>query len=65
LLGSGVIGFMLCSTAGPKVDFKHPKNPIDDSKNANKKLQPLKFYTKEVSRPFFFVMKALMWLRSV
>jgi spermidine synthase len=43
---------MLCSTAGPKVDFKHPKNPIDDSKNANKKLQPLKFYTKEVSRPF-------------
>ena len=26
---SGVIGFMLCSTEGPAVDFKHPANPID------------------------------------
>ncbi|OVA03733.1 Spermidine/spermine synthases family [Macleaya cordata] len=27
---SGVIGFMLCSTEGPPVDFKHPVNPIDE-----------------------------------
>ncbi|GAQ81179.1 spermidine synthase [Klebsormidium nitens] len=50
---SGIIGFMLCSTAGPKVDFKHPKNPIDDSKNANKNLQPLKYYTKELHTAAF------------
>lgn len=41
---SGVIGFMLCSTEGPDVDFKHPVNPIDDSKSSG----PLKFYNAEV-----------------
>ncbi|KAL8550482.1 hypothetical protein ACS0TY_009054 [Phlomoides rotata] len=40
---SGVIGFMLCSTEGPPVDFKRPVNPIDDSH-----LKPLKFYNTEV-----------------
>ena len=41
---SGVIGFMLCSTEGTPVDFKHPVNPIDDSKSD----RPLKFYNSEV-----------------
>lgn len=42
-----MIGFMLCSTEGPSVDFKHPVNPIDenDSQHAGR---PLKFYNSEV-----------------
>ncbi|KAM5566743.1 spermidine synthase [Rosa sericea] len=47
---SGVIGFMLCSTEGPSVDFKHPVNPIaenDDSKD------PLKFYNSEIHTAAF------------
>lgn len=43
---SGVIGFMLCSTEGPAVDFKHPVNPIDA--NDSQKSRPLKFYNSEV-----------------
>lgn len=42
---SGVIGFMLCSTEGPPVDFKHPVNPIDVH---DKSKRPLKFYNSEV-----------------
>lgn len=46
---SGVIGFMLCSTEGPPVDFKHPVNPIDaDDSNCNSSKGPLKFYNSEV-----------------
>lgn len=44
---SGVIGFMLCSTEGPPVDFKHPVNPIDESES-QKSVRPLKFYNSEV-----------------
>ena len=43
---SGVIGFMLCSTEGPHVDFKVPVNPLDDS--SSKSNGPLKFYNAEV-----------------
>ncbi|XP_049386665.1 spermidine synthase, partial [Solanum stenotomum] len=40
---SGMIGFMLCSTEGPAVDFKNPINPIDDESPV-KTIEPLKFY---------------------
>ncbi|KAL1804425.1 hypothetical protein DCAR_0936075 [Daucus carota subsp. sativus] len=46
---SGVIGFMLCSTEGTPVDFKHPVNPIDDSKSD----RPLKFYNSEIHEAAF------------
>ncbi|KAI3988733.1 hypothetical protein MKX01_001505 [Papaver californicum] len=45
---SGVIGFMLCSTEGPAVDFKHPVNPIDENGTHCKAKGPLKFYNPEV-----------------
>ncbi|OAY34570.1 spermidine synthase [Manihot esculenta] len=48
---SGVIGFMLCSTEGPPVDFKHPVNAIDayDGKSTT----PLKFYNSEIHTAAF------------
>ncbi|OVA07614.1 Spermidine/spermine synthases family [Macleaya cordata] len=46
----GVIGFMLCSTAGPPVDFKHPVNPIDDDDSQK---APLKFYNKQIHSAAF------------
>nr|ACZ73829.1 spermidine synthase [Olea europaea] len=50
---SGVIGFMLCSTEGPAVDFKHPINPIDaDCSHVNTK-RPLKFYNSEMHSAAF------------
>ncbi|PQM40958.1 spermidine synthase [Prunus yedoensis var. nudiflora] len=48
---SGVIGFMLCSTEGPAVDFKHPVNPIDASDS--QKSRPLKFYNSEIHTAAF------------
>ncbi|XP_013598942.1 PREDICTED: spermidine synthase 1-like isoform X1 [Brassica oleracea var. oleracea] len=48
---SGVIGFMLCSTEGPHVDFKNPVNPIDDS--SSKSNGPLKFYNAEIHSAVF------------
>ncbi|CAH8386904.1 unnamed protein product [Eruca vesicaria subsp. sativa] len=48
---SGVIGFMLCSTEGPEVDFKNPVNPIDDS--SSKSNGPLKFYNAEIHSAAF------------
>ncbi|KAG5001711.1 hypothetical protein JHK87_022783 [Glycine soja] len=47
---SGMIGFMLCSTEGPPVDFKHPVNPIDENES-QKSVRPLKFYNSEVCFP--------------
>lgn len=47
---SGVIGFMLCSTEGPSVDFKNPINPIDFDENTSR---PLKFYNKEIHSAAF------------
>ncbi|KAM3303936.1 spermidine synthase 1 [Capsicum chacoense] len=49
---SGMIGFMLCSTEGPAVDFKNPINPIDDESHA-KTLGPLKFYNSEIHQASF------------
>lgn len=45
---SGVIGFMLCSTEGSPVDFKHPVNPIDDNSS-----RPLKFYNSDIHAAAF------------
>lgn len=48
LFFSGVIGFMLCSTEGPPVDFKNPINPIDADDDHAKTNGPLRFYNSEV-----------------
>jgi len=49
---SGVIGFMLCSTEGPAVDFKHPVNSIEDDSHSKSKA-PLKFYNSEIHAAAF------------
>lgn len=46
---SGVIGFLLCSTEGPPVDFVHPINPIEKLDGALDYKRELKFYNSEVS----------------
>ncbi|XP_044484292.1 spermidine synthase 1-like [Mangifera indica] len=50
---SGVIGFMLCSTEGPSVDFKHPVNPMDPKQTFGVAKGPLKFYDSEVHSAAF------------
>ncbi|KAK9277956.1 hypothetical protein L1049_027513 [Liquidambar formosana] len=50
---SGVIGFMLCSTAGPPVNFKHPINLIDSNDSYGAARGPLKFYNSEVHSAAF------------
>ncbi|KAG0461432.1 hypothetical protein HPP92_021729 [Vanilla planifolia] len=45
---SGVIGFMLCSTDGPPVDFQNPVHRIDERDELNKTKGPLKFYNPEI-----------------
>ncbi|KAG9448719.1 hypothetical protein H6P81_008684 [Aristolochia fimbriata] len=50
---SGVIGFMLCSTEGPAVDFKHPVNPIDENADQCKAKGPIKFYNAEIHSAAF------------
>ncbi|XAR48056.1 Spermidine synthase [Bertholletia excelsa] len=50
---SGVIGFMLCSTEGPPVDFKHPVDPIDADDSHCKSKGPLKFYNAEIHAAAF------------
>ncbi|XP_057951744.1 spermidine synthase 2-like [Malania oleifera] len=50
---SGVIGFMLCSTEGPPVDFKHPINPIDAKENHGVAKGPPKFYNSEIHAASF------------
>ncbi|XP_010551561.1 PREDICTED: spermidine synthase 1 [Tarenaya hassleriana] len=51
---SGVIGFMLCATEGPHVDFKHPVNPIDaDESHVDSKGGPLKFYNTQLHSAAF------------
>ncbi|KAI7757010.1 hypothetical protein M8C21_003387, partial [Ambrosia artemisiifolia] len=47
---SGVIGFMVCSTEGPEVDFKNPINPIDAEEKQNTSIVPLKFYNRELAK---------------
>lgn len=50
---SGVMGFMLCSTEGPAVDFKHPVNPIGADENHSKSRGPLRFYNSEIHSAAF------------
>ncbi|PIA62104.1 hypothetical protein AQUCO_00200242v1 [Aquilegia coerulea] len=50
---SGVIGFMLCSTEGPSVDFKHPVNPLDENGSHSKAKGPLKFYNSKIHSAAF------------
>lgn len=45
---SGVIGFLLCSTEGPAVDFVHPVNPIEKLEGALEHRRQLMFYNSEV-----------------
>ncbi|KAK3041770.1 hypothetical protein RJ639_000286 [Escallonia herrerae] len=50
---SGVIGFMLCSTEGPSVDFKNPINSIDANDSRSKSKGALKFYNSEIHTAAF------------
>ena len=45
---SGVIGFLLCATEGPPVDFKNPVNPIEKLEGALKYQRELRFYNSQV-----------------
>ncbi|XP_015878235.1 spermine synthase [Ziziphus jujuba] len=50
---SGVIGFLICSTEGPSVDFKNPVNPIEKLDGAIKHKRELKFYNSDVHSAAF------------
>lgn len=60
---SGAIGFVICSTEGPAVDFRNPVNPIEEQKGTTKSRGPLKYYNSEMHAAAFalpaFVRKAL------
>ena len=45
---SGAIGFLLCSTEGPLVNFLDPVNPIEKQEWAVKLRRELRFYNSEV-----------------
>ncbi|ONM20491.1 Spermidine synthase 2 [Zea mays] len=51
--GYGVIGFMLCSTEGPAVDFQHPVFNIEEDEHPMKSKGPLKFYNSEIHTASF------------
>ncbi|GAB4858430.1 hypothetical protein Ancab_009903 [Ancistrocladus abbreviatus] len=50
---SGVIGFLICSTEGPPVDFLHPINPIEKIEGALKHEREIRFYNTEVHTAAF------------
>ncbi|KAE8124187.1 hypothetical protein FH972_019093 [Carpinus fangiana] len=50
---SGVIGFLLCSTDGPPVNFKNPINPTEPNESYGVAKGPLKFYNSEVHSAAF------------
>ncbi|XP_045816058.1 spermine synthase-like isoform X1 [Trifolium pratense] len=50
---SGVIGFLLCSTEGPHVDFVNPINPIEKLEGADKRGRKLRFYNSEIHSAAF------------
>ncbi|KAL3524400.1 hypothetical protein ACH5RR_017234 [Cinchona calisaya] len=50
---SGVIGFLICSTEGPPVDFLHPINPIEKLEGAVQHQRELKFYNSEIHKAAF------------
>ncbi|KAI4337956.1 hypothetical protein L6164_016317 [Bauhinia variegata] len=50
---SGVIGFVLCSTEGPPVDFVNPINPIEKVEGAIKHKRELRFYNSQMHSAAF------------
>ncbi|CDP05080.1 unnamed protein product [Coffea canephora] len=66
---SGVIGFLICSTEGPPVDFLHPINPIEKLEGAVQHQRELKFYNSEIHKAAFalpsFVKRELSCLRDI
>ncbi|PWA55760.1 spermidine/spermine synthase [Artemisia annua] len=50
---SGVIGFILCSTEGPPVDFRVPVNPIESLEGAIKNQSEPRFYNSQIHRAAF------------
>ncbi|KAD2805570.1 hypothetical protein E3N88_38947 [Mikania micrantha] len=50
---SGVIGYILCSTEGPPVDFRNPINPIEKLEGALDHHRELKFYNSQMHRAAF------------
>ncbi|KAJ8538539.1 hypothetical protein K7X08_027760 [Anisodus acutangulus] len=52
---TGVIGYMLCSTEGPQVDFRNPVNPIDNKPSHIKSKAPLKFYNADIHKAAFIL----------
>ncbi|KAD4585927.1 hypothetical protein E3N88_23528 [Mikania micrantha] len=50
---SGVIGFILCSTEGPPVDFKNPVNPIEKLEGAFENAKEPRFYNTQIHRAAF------------
>ncbi|GFS32175.1 spermidine synthase 3 [Actinidia rufa] len=65
---SGVIGFLICSTEGPPVDFIHPINPIEKIDGALKHRRELRFYNSEIHVAAFslpsFVKREVALLRN-
>nr|BAS21157.1 spermine synthase [Gentiana triflora] len=50
---SGVIGFIICTTEGPPVDFLNPVNPIEKLETETRHRGTLKFYNSEVHKAAF------------
>ncbi|XP_019185169.1 PREDICTED: spermidine synthase 1-like [Ipomoea nil] len=50
---SGMIGFMLCSTEGPPVDFRHPVHSFDEGGSHDTAKEPLRYYNKEIHSAAF------------
>ncbi|KAK1320626.1 Spermine synthase [Acorus calamus] len=50
---SGAIGFLLCSTKGPPVNFLSPTNPIEKQKEALRHGGELRFYNSGIHRAAF------------
>ncbi|RZC91368.1 hypothetical protein C5167_027431 [Papaver somniferum] len=66
---SGVIGFLLCSTEGPPVDFLNPINPIEQIEGAVNFPRVLRFYNSEMHTAAFampsFVTREVNILRHI
>ncbi|KAI3950992.1 hypothetical protein MKW98_026446 [Papaver atlanticum] len=66
---SGVIGFLLCSTEGPPVDFLNPINPIEKIEGAVDFRRELRFYNSEMHTASFampsFVTREVNILRHI
>ncbi|KAM7272583.1 hypothetical protein ACFE04_027246 [Oxalis oulophora] len=50
---SGVIGFLLCSTEGPAVDFLNPVNPIEKVEDAANNKKERRYYNSEIHAAAF------------